>query len=800
MFRHNLLLIYRTFQRFKTTFFINLIGLSTGLACALLIYLWVNDELHVDKFHEKDDRLFQVMKNLPTASGILTLENTQGRLAEALAEEIPEIEYAVSVIPSARWFSSKGTLSTDDTRVRADGYFVGKDYFNVFSINFIQGDKERLSSDKNNIAISETLAVKLFNTTTNVIGKVVEWDQEILKGHYVIAGIFEEPPPSSTAKFDILFNYELFIEKNPKLENWSNSDPNTYVIVRKGADIGELEGKIADFIKSKNPNSKETLFLQQYSRKYLYNHYENGVQAGGRIEYVKLFSIIAIFLLVIACINFMNLSTAKASRRIKEIGIRKAVGADRKSLVFQFLGESILMAFLSLAFAIVLVALSLPTFNQITGKYIDLNFNSHLILPVLSLTLITGLISGSYPALYLSGFRPAIVLKGKINTSTGESWVRKGLVVFQFAISVILIGSVWVVYKQIEFIHTKNLGYNKDNILYFEKGEKDDPQGNRAFENELEGFLLAVKNIPGVLNASNFRHSILNRQGGTSAVSWPEKEPDTHIDFTDLPVGYDFIETLGIEIKEGRSFSRAFGAQKSTVIFNEEAIQRMGLKEPIGKTVKIWGEDREIIGVAENFHFQSFYENIKPLFFDLSLAPRVSKIIVKISAGSEKETIERLQELYSEYNPGLPFEYTFLDRDYQLLYASENRAALLSQYFAAMAILISCLGLFGLALFTAERRIKEISIRKILGASEFGIIRLLSADFTRMVIMAIVIALPISYFIAKSWLEGFAYRIDLEWWFFIGAGLMALLIAWFTIGLQTVKAARVNPTECLKDE
>ena len=518
---------------------------------------------------------------------------------------------------------------------------------------------------------------------------------------------------------------------------------------------------------------------------------ENGVQQGGRIEYVRLFSIIAIFILIIACINFMNLSTAQASRRMKEVGIKKSVGAGRKALIFQYLAESVLVTILSLFMAIIIVTLLLPQFNGITGKQLTLNFDLNLILPVLGITLITGLFAGSYPAVYLSGFNPVMILKGKLNSSFGELWVRKRLVVFQFALSVILIVGVLVVYKQIEFVQTKNLGYDNNNIICL-------PLEGKIAEN-LETSLSEIKNIPGIVNASSTLHTLMGTYSTTSSLNWTGKTPEGDISFEDIEVNYDMIETLGIEIIAGRSFSRNFSNEETRIIFNETAIATMGLQDPVGKVVELFGQNREIIGVVKDFHFESLHNDIKPLFFILN--PNAARIITaKIQAGRERETIERLQKFYEAYNPGFPLEYTFLDEEYQAQYASEQRVSTLSRYFAGLAIIISCLGLFGLAAFTAQRRLKEIGIRKILGSTDFGVVRLLSGDFTKIVLIAIVIALPVSYLIARKWLNEFAFRIDLEWWYFITAGLIALLIAWFTVGLQTVRAARMNPVQSLKEE
>ena len=790
MFQHNFLLIYRTFKRFRSSFFINLVGLSAGLACTLLIYLWVTDELSFDKFHEKDSQLYQVMETQQVGDGTFIKYRTSGLVAETLKEEMPEVEYASSVIQSS-WFPKFILSATEDANLKAVGQFVGKDYFNVFSFGLTQGDENQVLSDKNAIVISDELALKLFNTTQNVLGKIISLQLLHIKKQVTVSGIFNRVPANSSEKFDFLLSFEWFKEISPAVLEWGNDGTNAYVVVKKGTNLSQLNDKIAGLIKSKRQGAERALFLKPYSEAYLYGRYENGVQSGGRIEYVKLFSIIAIFILIIACINFMNLSTAKATRRIKEVGIKKAMGASRKTLIFQYIGESMLMTFLSLALAILIVQLLLPQFNLITGKQLVLSPSVNLILSLLGITFFTGLISGSYPALYLSSFNPALVLKGKFSSSVGELWARKGLVVFQFAVSVILIVVVLVVYKQIEFIQSGNLGYNKDNIIYFEREGKLTENG--------EAFLSELKNVTGIAEASSMWGNIIGGYSATGDVQWEGKKPDERTAFEIMGVNYDLLEMLEIEMAAGRSFSRDFGADTSKIIFNEAAIEIMGLNDPVGKVVRLWGTDLEIIGVTKNFHFQSLHENVKPLF--IRLQPKNTLIMMaKIEAGKEKETLDKLQQLYKTYNPDFSFDYKFLDQDYQNQYSAETRVARLSQYFAGLAILISCLGLFGLAAFTAEKRMKEIGIRKVLGSSEFDIVYLLSSDFTKIVFISIIIGLPISYFATKYWLESFAFKIELELWYFVGAGLSALFIAWLTVGMQAIKAARINPVNSLRSE
>jgi ABC-type antimicrobial peptide transport system permease subunit len=466
MFRFQLLFILRNFKKHRSSFAINLIGLSSGLVCVLMIYLWAQDELKMDKFHEKDPLLYQVMENSKDGGGINTSENTPGPLAEALAKEMPEVEYAVNVPED---MDDNVILSVGDKNIKANGDYASKDFFKVFSFPLLEGDQNKILRDKNSIAISESLAKKIFNTTQNLIGKTIEFQHE---KEFMISGVFKDVPFHSTFRFDYLLPYESFVEKNQWALKWGSHNPNTFLLLKEGTDVANFNKKIEDFLRKKDQYSDVSLFVRPYSDGYLYGKYENGVQAGGRIEYVELFSLIAVFILLIACINFMNLSTAKASRRLKEVGIKKAVGAGRDSLIIQYMGESLLLTFLSLFVAVVLVFFLLPYFNEITGKSLTLQIEPYFIITLLLIALITGIISGSYPALYLSGFNPIAVLKGKLETSVGELLVRKGLVVFQFTLSVIFIFAVVVVYKQIEFIQNKNLGYSKDNVIYFKNEGK----------------------------------------------------------------------------------------------------------------------------------------------------------------------------------------------------------------------------------------------------------------------------------------------------------------------------------------
>jgi predicted permease len=789
MLRNHLVIAFRYFLKDRRSTLLNLLGLSTGLACAILIYIWVSDEMAMDNFHVHDARLFQVMENRVQASGIWTASSSTGPMADALAKDMPEVEYACSSIPARDVILSVNREKT----VRSSGKYAGRDFFKMFSYALISGNADQVLADKNNIVLSDLLAVKLFGNLENIIGKTVIFQDQKA---YRVSGVFRDPGIHSSDRFDFVLSDRVFKDENPWANEWGSTFCSTFILLKPGVDVAQFNRKIAGFVKLKSGDetSYRTPFITRYSETYLYGRYENGIRVGGRIDYVHLFSIIAVFILLIACINFVNLSTAKASERAKEVGIRKVVGAGRGTLVLQYFEESMLMALAALLLAIVLVFLLLPAFNDITGKQLRLTHpDMRLILSVTGISLFTGLVSGIYPALYLSGFRPVLVLKGKLRSAAGELFIRKALVIFQFTLSVALIIAVLVVYKQIRFIQTTNLGYDRDHLISFRK------EGKLADGRQQEAFLTEVRKIPGVLQASSIGHNLLGHNGGTYGVTWEGKDPKDKTEFENMPVDFRMIETLGLKIVEGRSFSPAFGSEDRKIIFNEAAIKYMGMKDPVGKKINLWGRDMEIAGVVRDFHFQSLHEKVKPLF--IWLAPENTRqFMVRIETGREKTVLGRLAILYRQFNPAFSFEYSFLDTDYQTLYVSENRISVLSRYFAGMAILISCLGLFGLAAFTARKRQKEIGIRKVVGASVRNIAVLLYGEFLRLVVIALLIAFPLAWWEMTKWLKSFAYRIPLHAGVFLIAGAFILLITTLTVGFQAIKAAVANPVNSLWSE
>lgn len=789
MLQHNLLITMRGFLRHKTSFLINLIGLSTGLAAALLIFIWVDDEMSIDTFHDNNDQLYWVMANFAINDDVRTWDYTSGRLASGLLADFPEVEESVRV--GNGFFRPRGTVAYEENLFEVNGLFAGPNFFEVMSYELVIGNPKEVIQDKSSVVIAEWLAESIFGNAQNAIGKTLDWKDRLVNKEFVVSGIFKAPPKNSSRRFNIVTSYDNLIDRDNWADEWNGGYARTYIVLKKGTDVDDFNRKIAGYMNLKSDSDRFTLFVQKYADNYLYGEYTSGIQTGGRIENVRLFTFIGIFILAIACINFMNLSTAQASKKLKEVGVKKAIGANRTALIFQFLSESILLATFSLILSIGIVSLTLQQFNIISGKSLDLSLQQYL-LPIIGMVVLTGIFAGSYPAFYLSGFKPAAILKGKLANPRSEQWIRKGLVIVQFGLSVIFIIGVIVINKQIEFTQNKSLGYDRESILTFrERGAKyQDPQ---PFFNEL-------MKIPGVLGTANMSGDFLTADDNNSGFSWIEgtKDDDNHL-FESPKVGYNFIETLGLEILEGRSFSRDFNDGIGSIILNEAAVEYMELDNPIGTKIG-WSEDltMEVIGVVKNFQYGSLHNKIEPLI--LQFRKTGKKYFVKLQPGTEVETIAAVEKAFETIHPGQIFKGSLLADDYTDLYHSENKVADLSNYMAGIAIIISCLGLFGLAAFTAERRTKEIGIRKILGASQMVIMRILTGSFTKTVLISVLLALPIGYYLAGNWLNNFAYTIELEWWFFALAGLSALLIAWLTVGFQTLKASMVNPVDCLRNE
>jgi len=760
------------------------------LACVVLIYLWVNDEWNMDKFHVNNDRMYKVMQNFRLPQGVSTWEHTPILLAGALKEKMPDVESTLSICNEEAM--PQGVISFNGKELRTKGLLAEEGFFDFFSFKLIQGDKNQVINVKNNVAISEELAKNIFGTTNDVIGKTVNWDTPFENAQFLVTGVFEAPPVNSIPKFDFVTNIDRLLEIDTNSAKWNGDYGQTFITLKSGTDINQFNEKLSAFMEPfGRPKETFSLFAQKFSEKYLHGNYENGEIAGGRIVYVRIFSIIALIILLIACVNFINLSTAQASLKMKEIGVKKTIGATRKILIFQLLGEAGLMTLIALVFAIQVVALLLPQFNEITGKNLHLTFDTRSVTVILLSVVFTGIIAGSYSAFYISGFNPVSILKGKLISAGNEKWLRNGLVVFQFSLSILFIIGVMVIGKQMEYIQRKNLGFNRENVLSFQRIN---------FAEKPEEFIAELKRIPGVVNVSSMFGDILDGDNNQSGYSWKGDEADKDYLFKSPIVGFDIIECLGMNLLAGRTYSRDFSDEQNKIVINESARKLMGLENPVGKVIAYGQEQREIIGVVGDFNYGSMHHRIEPLMFRFTPFYG-NNIMVKIKPGTEKNTLESIEKVYSAFHPAAyPFEPTFLDDDYQRQYAAENRVSILSQYFSGLAILISCLGLFGLAMFTIERKRKEIGIRKVLGASVSGIVSLLSKDFLKLVLIALAIASPLAYFFMNKWLQDFAYRIDIQWTVFALAGLVAVGVAFLTVSFQSVKAALANPVKSLRSE
>ncbi|HEV2353454.1 MAG TPA: ABC transporter permease [Puia sp.] len=788
MLRNYFRIAWRSFLKDRQFSLLNILGLSSGICCALLIWLWVADELSVDKFFANDSQIYEVMEMNRTNGQAQITDESSGLVSDYIAGQIPEVEYAASLAPPNWW--PKYTLSVGDKNLKATGQYAGKDYFNIFSFPMLEGDKGKVLKDENMIVISDELAMRLFGRTDNLIGQPIRFQQQEI---FFVSGVFRKPPRNSSQQFDFVLSFDYLYRRQNWVKSWNNTGPHNFILVRPATDINALNKKIASLITRASGDTSRRPFATRFSNLYLENTFSHGASTGSKIVYVKLFSLIAIFIIIIACINFMNLSTAKASRRMKEVGIKKVVGARRPQLILQFLTESFLITLLATGIALALCVVFLPAFNNLTGKEIVLRPDIRLMEVLFGIVVVTSIVAGSYPAMYLSKFNPLAILKGKLPSSIGELVSRKGLVTFQYSLSAILIVSVLVIYRQVRFIQSTDPGYSKENIVKF--------RVEGRVQQQPTSFVAAIKRVPGVVNAAFTTHNMVGRNYGTYGINWEGRDPNKGIYFEGFLCSYDFIETMGMHMAAGRSFSRAYGSDTSKVILNETAVAVMHLKNPIGKNIEANGTRVQIIGVVKDFHFESLHEPVKPAFF-LLMGDGISwaNIMIRIKPGQQQETIAGIRDLWNAFNPGFPFTYDFLDEEYQKQYDTEVRVATLAKWFSGLAILISCLGLFGLAAFTAQRRQKEIGIRKVVGASVSQIAVMLSTDFLLLVSIAIVIAFPVSWWAMREWLQDFAYRVDIGAGVFVLAAVAVILITLLTIGSHALRAAVANPVKTLRSE
>lgn len=779
---------WRNLIRNKGFSAINILGLALGLACSLVIFLWIRDERSMDAFHANGKQLYQVYERNFFDGKEEASYFTQGLLADELKRVIPEIEFSSS-LDWNRFYTFEAGEKID----KMEGSYAGADFFSMFSYPLLQGTPASALNAPNSIAISRKMAAHFFGSPEQAIGKAIRFEN---KEDLTISAVFENIPVNSSYKFEFLRSWKAFIIQNPWVNSWGNADPSTLVQLRADADPVKVEAKIKDFIHrydAKALGPRIELALQPYSEKYLHSTFKHGRIAGGRIEYVRLFTGVAIFILLIACINFMNLATARSAKRAKEVGIRKVVGALRSALMGQFVGEALLLTFLSIILAVIITAVLLPAFNVLTAKQLFLPFGEPAFwLVLLGLLLITGFVAGSYPALFLSSLKPIRVLKGTLNFSKGATYFRKGLVVFQFGLSIILIIGMIVIYRQMDYIQSKNLGYDRENLVYI-------PIDGTLIE-KYTLFKEEAGKLPGIVAISKMKESPTAIGHHTTSIEWKGKDPNVVASTANAIVGYDFVETMHLQLKEGRDFSKSFGTDSAGFLINESAARKFGYQAPLGQPLK-WGRvNGTIIGVLKDFHFNSMHSAIEPLVIRLNENQPWGTILVRTEAGRTKAALTGLEKICRELNPSFPFTYQFSDMEYTKLYKSEQAVSQLSNYFAFLAIFISCLGLFGLAMFTAGQRTKEIGVRKVLGASVGNIVLMLSANFLKPVTVGILVAIPIAWFTMHNWLQNFAYKVDIEWWIFVTAGLLTICIAMLTVSFQSIRAALANPVKSLKSE
>jgi putative ABC transport system permease protein len=788
MLKNYFLVAIRNLKRNKVFSTINIVGLALGLTCSLLIMLWVMDERSMDQFHQHKDRLFSVYERQFFDNKIQGGFGTPGPLARELKQVIPEVEYSTSL----RWFGHT-TFQMGDKILRMPGSAADSDFFKMYSYPILEGSVQAALASPVSLAISRKIANAFFGSPQAAIGKTLRADDV---KDFTVTAVYEDMPKNSSMQWDYVLNWNYVLETASWVREWDNNGPGTVLMLRKDADPAKVEAKIKNFMDKylgTNSGWRIELYMYKTTDRYLNSNVKEGVVSGGRIEYVRLFSLVAVFILLIACINFMNLTTARSIKRSREIGVRKVVGAVRMGLIKQFIGEAIVVTAIAMVLALVLLFLILPFFNQLTEKQIAFPFAEWTFWAgILVLILVTGLLSGSYPALFLSSFKPIIVLKGVLKVSTSANWFRKGLVVFQFVLSSLLIIGTIIVSQQVSYIQNKNLGLNRENIVKVQLlGEPD--KYYKVFKEQ-------AKQLAGVSSISLAEQDPLEIGNSTIGVEWEGKEPNTKPLFSQMGVGYDFISTMQMKLVEGRDFSPAFGTDTAGFILNETAVKKTGYTNPLGKPFTFWGTKGTIIGVVKDFHFNSMHQPINNLVLHLRENTNWGYAVLRVEGNKTKEVLSGLENIFKKINPKFPFVYDFADEEYKKTYKREALVQQLSNCFAGLAIIISCLGLLGLAMFAAEQRVREIGIRKVLGAGLGSLFSLLSREFLLLVFIAILIACPIAWWAMNNWLHDFEYRITMNAWPFVIAGIAALAIALFTISFQTIRAALANPVKSLRSE
>ena len=799
MFRNYLTIIVRNLLRQRGYSAINVLGLAIGLASCILMLLYVQDELSYDQHHEQKDRIYRIVINRTAEGRTDEWARTPPAWGPVLMEEYPEIErFTRWKPPDSSWLIGYGEERHEEK------YFVFADstVFDIFTIPLVQGNPQTALTEPYTVVVSESMAKVIFGNE-NPMGKVISTDEIYM---FTVTGLMRDMPKNSHFRADFLASFSTLaasgLYNEPTTIQNTDRTLYTYLLIKEGYAAEDLEDKLPQFPVRHLGEKLETLgmefrpYLQALTDIHLHSDLRLELQANSDIRYVYIFTSVAVFMLLIACVNFMNLATARSARRAQEVGIRKAMGAQRVQLIGQFIGESVLFSFIALAVALALVHLLLPEFNRFSGKTLEMDYGSTWLMPaLLAITLCTGIIAGGYPAFVLSSFRPVAVLSGALKVGVSPSLLRKALISFQFVVSIIMIVGTVVILSQLEYMRNKKLGFDKEHVVVVRLPDDETVQGYPAFKNK-------VSQYPEIVNVS----SSTGMPGGLTSLSFIQPEGYIVEDTPLIPTiwtGFDFVETMGIEIVSGRSFSRAATSDYYSVLVNETAVRTFGWEDPIGKTLTYTHTPdyppMHVVGVMADFHYHTLHQRIEPLL--ILFWEGGGDMIVRLHGQSLSRGLEILQDQWRDAYPNHPaMESYFLDQDLERKYAAEQRLGSVFIAGTVLSILIACLGLLGLASYMAEQRIREIGVRKAVGATISNVILLLSRDFTRLILIAFVLGVPTSYYITQRWLEDFPYRIELSWGVFIFAGLAALLITWLTVGYHALKAATTNPADALRSE
>jgi putative ABC transport system permease protein len=773
MIKNYLKIAFRVIKKHKGYSFINIAGLAVGIACCVLIFFWVQDELSYDTFHENYREIYRTVLNVKGQ----WYSSSPWALAPILKSDYPE------VLAATRYRYNTLLVTYGDRSYNEQVAFVDPDFFEIFTFPIVQGNSTNPFPTLYSAVITERTAAKYFGSE-DPVGKAFTINDRI---KFSVTGVIEDVPSNSSLEFDIIAPVKIFGEET--LNSWA-LESGSFLLLQKNASPDSLGEKIAGITmeRDKRTNQTVTTYIRPFSRMHLHS-----LGGGGNIIYIYIFSTIAIFVLLIACINFMNLATARGSTRAKEVGMRKVVGAQRNHVIKQFFGESLLLSFIALIFAIGLVAIFLPAFNNLAQKHLrlDLGNNLSILIGSIGITLFTGFISGSYPAFFLSAFHPVKVIKGSYSGKSARPLLRKSLVVIQFTIAIVLIIGTLIMVKQLDYIRNKELGFNRQQVISLPMN----PGLREAYES-FKNELLQHSAVVSVTSATSRPTQV----GNINPVYWEGRGPEQYETINFIACDYDYIKTFEMEIVQGRDFSRDFPTDLQNYIVNEEAVKFMGLKDPVGKLFSIWQNKGQIIGVVKNFHSRSLHNEIVPVCITLNQSWGPNYVFVRLKPANISQALNEVEEIWKKFSPHFPFAFQFLDEVFEEQYRTDQRTGAIFKYFAILAVFISCLGILGLAAFTAEQRTKEIGIRKILGASVSGIVSLVSREFIVLLALANVIAWPAAYFLTRRLLDSYAYRTSITIWIFVTAGALALAVALFTVSFQALKAARTDPAKALRYE